>query len=431
MTLKPRLELGIQQRLALTPVVRTRLMVLRLSPLELAEEAAREAARNPFLLFEAPQRQPTNTLTPDITLVAAAIGFQEDLRQQIARKPLASDLAAVVDFLIGELREDGFLDTDLPTLSDELTVPLDLLSQALTVLQTCDPPGIGARDLPECLMLQLRDKGLGADDAAATVAQLPAFARKDWTALSAALGLDQAALRHRADQLRTLTPRPVPEPPSVTEGVLMPDLRLDRLRDGQLSVAPEHSARPRLRLDQAMVQRAKSDGFAPELLARAMALIEAVDQRGRTLARIGDWLIEKQQLFFLHGPEGLSPASRNDLAADLGLHPSTISRAVAGKSIDVDGKLWPLSIFFSSAIVGPSGPVSSRAVQYRISDLIGQESKEKPLSDETLVTKLRSEGIDIARRTVAKYRQGLRIPSSPERRKLANASRAEKPGDDP
>lgn len=421
MALTARLELRTQQRLSLTPSLRMRLSILRMGPLDLAEEIAREAARNPFLLYDSPRRHSADVQWADADIPAHSLGFQEDLRQQLGRLPLEPRIAALAEFLVAELREDGFLDTDLATLAEELSLPLALLERALAALQGCEPAGIGARTLPECLRLQLVAKGLTSTEAEATVAQLAAFARRDWAALGVALGLDRAALRARADLLRGLSSRPVPERPALAETPLRPDLRLERHSGNALRIITEGATRPQLHLDPALVRRAQADGFAPELLQRAKALIEALDHRGRTLARIGDWLVQNQDLFFARGLEGLVPTSRVALAADLALHPSTISRAISGKAIDVDGRLWPLSIFFSAALPGPKGPVSARAVQRRLADLISCEPDARPWSDETLVEKLNAEGIDIARRTVTKYRQGLRIPSSAARRRLAAA----------
>lgn len=426
MALTPRLELRARQRMALTPGLRSRLAILRMGPLDLAEEVARIAARNPFLVFEAPQRRGDGPSLPDVQTTAVEAGFQEDLRRQLARLPLDPQTAALTDFLVAELREDGMLDADLNELATETALPVAALEAALRVVQGCEPAGIAARSLTECLHLQLVDKGLDPADAEVTVAHLSVFARRDWAALEAALGLDGKALRARADLLRGLSPRPIVDTRGAEPVVLRPDLRLERRGAGMLAVVQDETSRPRLYLDASLVRRAAADGFAPELLAQARAMIEALEQRGRTLSRIGDWLLREQELFFSDGPGALKPASRVALAAELGLHPSTVSRAVAGKAIDVDGRLWPLSVFFSAAVPGPAGPIAARAVQKRLADLIAAEAALQPLSDDSLVEKLRAEGIDIARRTVAKYRQGLRIPSSSARRRLAIARRVER-----
>ncbi|WP_417601598.1 RNA polymerase sigma-54 factor [Pararhodobacter oceanensis] len=428
MSLTPRLDLQLKQRLALTPQLRTRLAVLRMSPLELAEEVAREAARNPFLLHSPPSAPaPSDGMVAE--QIAPALGFHEDLRLQLSRQDLPPKTAAAADFLIGELRDDGFLDVTLAELSTELALPLALLEDGLRALQACEPAGIGARSLPECLHLQLRAKGLGEEDATQTLAHLDGFGRRDWPSLRKALSLPLPALKARAALLQSLTPRPVPETAAAPAQHLRADLRLERNSDGTLSILPERRAHPALHLDHAMVARASDDGFAPELLERARALIAALEQRGQTLSRIGDWLALNQARFFAEGPKGLTPCTRSDLAADLQLHPSTISRAVSGKAIDVDGRLWPLSVFFSSAIKGADGPVAAGAVKKRLAELIAGEPAGQPLSDESLVEKLNAEGVDIARRTVAKYRQGLRIPSSAVRRRLAKARRGADTGE--
>lgn len=417
MALNTRLELRTQLRLALTPDVRLRLEMLRLGPAELAEEIAREAARNPFLLYEPPTRLPAAPVT-EIPLEARAAPFQEELRQQIARLDLAPDLAALVQLLIAELRADGFLDTELATLAAEHGLDAGALAEALALLQTCEPAGIGARSVGECLVLQLVDRGLPRPEAEATLRLLPLFARQDWKRIGTELGLDPAGVRARAALLRGLSPRPPIDSAAPEAVTLLPDLRLVRLPGGALSVEPADSARPKAHLDRAMVRKAEAEGFAPELLARARAMIAALDQRGLTLARIGNWLAEHQAGFFHQGIAGLVPATRLDLAAALELHPSTISRALAGKAIDIDGRLWPLGVFFSSALPARDGPVSARVVQRRIADLIAAEPAGRPLSDESLTGLLHVEGVDIARRTVAKYRQGLRIPPSSMRRRL-------------
>lgn len=419
MALKTRLELRQQRRLALTPAVQTRLKMLRLSPVDLEEEIAREAARNPFLLFE--RAMPASGAAPSVEDVAAAssVGFQESLRHQLAAMNLAPGTAALADLLVGELRDDGYLDCDLTTLAAEFDLPLAALETALVHVQACEPAGVGARDLSECLFLQLMDKGLTRAQAAATIAQLPSFARRDWTGIARTLELDEAGARALGDLVRALVPRPVVARAEAQSEYLRADLRLSRRGDGTLAAVIESAACPRVRIDESLARRSGGEGFAPELLTRARALIAALDLRGRTLQRIGDWLVETQTGFFATGIEALAPASRSGLAQELGLHPSTVSRAVAGKAIDVDGRLWPLSTFFSTPVPGADGPVAARAVQRRIAQLIGEEPSGRPLSDAALVEILRAEGVDIARRTVAKYRQGLRIPPSSQRRRLA------------
>jgi len=425
MALNARLELRQQQRLSLTPELRTRLALLRLSALDLEDEIARTAAGNPFLIFERPLAQPMPADAGAELLSAPDAGFQESLRRQIAAMDLPPGIAALATFLIGELREDGYLDADLDDLATETGATPGQLARSLAAVQACEPVGVGARSLAECLALQLADRGMPPAEAEATVTQLAAFARGDWAGAAAALAIPEAEVRARARLVRGLVPRPVAPRDTRQQDLLRPDLRLDRRPDGTLAIIPDDSHRPRLVLDQTLARRAEADGFAPDLLGKARALIEALELRGRTLERIGGWLASNQAAFFEFGVSGLKPASRSALAQDLGVHPSTVSRAVAGKAIDVDGRLWPLAVFFSAAVTSTDGPVAARAVQRRVAQLIAAEPASQPHSDETVAGLLRAEGVDIARRTVAKYRQGLRIPPTSARRRLAATRRGE------
>ncbi len=413
MTLAPKLELRLQQRLALTPEVRLRLSMLRMAPGDLDQALASEAAANPFLRH---RPRPRLVLAAADVLAAAPPALHEDLRGQLAVMRLPGGVAALAQALVAELAEDGLLGVDLRAFAADQGVDLPLAEAALVALQACDPPGIGARDAAECLRLQLVDRGLTPDQAAATLAQLPALARQDWAAAGAALGLDPAGVQARAALLRGLSPRPVLAQTQAVQA-LEPDLRALRGADGTVQVVTDSRTVPRLTLDAAMIRQAGT--FGAEHLARAQAVMAALEQRQSTLARIGDWLARTQARFFDHGPGALVPATQLDLAAALGLHPSTISRALAGKAVDVDGRLWPLSVFFSRALATADGALSARAVQKRLAEMIRAEDPAQPLSDDAIAEKLRQQGVDIARRTVAKYRKGLRIPPSSTRRRLA------------
>lgn len=424
MALTPRLELKARQKLALSPQVRMRLGLLRLSALELAEELAREAAQNPFLIHDpAPMGPGQSVAIEDIATLAHDEPFQENLRRQLLQRDLPAAVRALALALVLELRSDGFLDVALETLAEEFAAPPGLVEAALRVVQTCEPLGIGARSRAEFLTLHLVDRGLSVEAARATLGQLGAFARHDLAAAGAALGLDRAGVEARAALLRDLPTCPIPPRDEGESVLLRADLRLLRRADGTLAILAARETQPRLSLDHGLVRGAGTGGFGPGLLERAQGLIAALEQRSATLLRIGAWLLARQPRFFVEGPRGLEPATQGDLAQDLALHPSTISRALAGKGLDVDGRLWPLGYFFSSALEGAQGPVSSRAVQRQIAQLIGAETAGSPLSDAELATMLRAEGVDIARRTVTKYRQGLRIPSSTARRRLAASRR--------
>lgn len=410
--MKQRLELRQRAGLGLTPGMQTSLALLRLPRADLIELIERELARNPFL-----RRAGSGMIasggddTPADQLVARADSFQQSLCRQLARMGLDRRTESLAVLLVGELRDDGLLDVPLAELAAELSLSEADLAPALTALQHCDPPGVGARDLAECLVLQLLALGLDRNQAQATVDHMALFAARNWTAIRRVMGLGRPTAEARAALLQRLTPRPVD--PGDIAPPLRPDLVALRQPDGSVTVRALHETLPRLVLDPRLMR----ERFAPDLLVEARAMIAALAARGRTLDRIGAWLASAQAGFFQNGPAALAPATRLDLAAALGLHHTTVGRALAGKAIDVDGRLWPLGFFFSAALPGADGAVSARAVQRRIADLVAAEPRDAPLSDAALTERLLAEGVDIARRTVAKYRQGLRIPSSAARRR--------------
>lgn len=421
--MRQRLTLGLRSTLSLSPVMQLSLSILRMSPAELDEAIAAEVARNPFLVMDRVGPAPAlagAATSLEVLSVAAAPSLREGLLRQLAAAPMQDGLRALAALLVGELDPDGFLPVDLEELAAELGVPLPQLEAALGVVQGLDPVGVGARNVAECLTLQLMERGLSRLDAEGTVAHLPQIAAQDWAPVQRALGLSRAALRIRAALLDGLRLRPH-DPSDEAEGrALEPDLHIERSADGGHRVQLLRESGSHVRLDRALM---KAGGFAPELAERAQALVDALAMRGRTLLRIGEWVMERQQGFLLHGVCALKPATRAEAAIELGLHPSTVGRAISGKAIEVGGRVWPLSIFFS---VGPGGDaaLSARAIGQRIAELVAAEAPAAPLSDTALTEALHREGVDIARRTVAKYRQGLRIPPASTRRRLALARRA-------
>lgn len=416
MALTPRLDLRTNQRLglALSSSVLGALQVLRMSAADLADLLAAEAAANPFLLPGLPPPiSPTTALT-DADLPADQADWQQDLLRQLALMALPARVAAVAAVLVGELDERGWLDVDLDRIAQDAQVGADLLAAALAAVQACDPPGVGARDLTECLALQLIDMGLTAAAAQTTLAELPRFARRDHAGLMAALGLDRAGVSARAAMLRRLTPNPVQGAGrTAATPILRPDLVWTQGPGGtaRVDLAADHLPRPRV--DASLARRAAADGFGVDLLARAQALVRAVDSRGATLARVGQWLADRQGRALASGsPAALVPARRAQAAADLGLHPSTVGRAAAGKAMLAGGRLWPLATLFAGGGDAGAGP----AIAAHIAQLIAAEPPARPLTDARLAAILALEGVDIARRTVAKYRNGLRIPPAHRRR---------------
>lgn len=416
MSLRPSLRPSLHTGVALTPAMQQSLRILRMTGPDLTQEIEREASENPFLHVARSDRSAYDVA---LETVAARPSLGESLRQQIGLMMLAPPLRALALYLTGELREDGYFDSSVEEVAEATSLDPAEVAAALAVLQRCEPSGVGARSLPECLALQLGDHGLTRPMADRVVGVLPLFAERRWADLSRVLGQPEAEVQRISGLLRQLRTRPVPESAALAVP-LMPDLVVERDGSGALRARLGRQAVPMVALDTELVQTlsGETDPFIRQAHGRAQALVRAVRQRGRTLLRIGERLVHEQSRFFALGPEHLAPMNRQQLAETLGLHPATLGRAVAGKALLAEGMLYPLAVFFSSALPGPDGAeVSSHTVRLAIRRLIDAEPAGRPLSDFRICERLRDDGVDISRRTVAKYRGCMRIPSSSERRR--------------
>lgn len=428
MALGPRLSARTTQRLFMSAQMRSALSVLRLSNIELAELITRELTRNPFLRRLPGRAPPSHELRPT-QIEAPAESLHESLLRQVAGQGLALDVLTLARWLVGELREDGYLDAD--TMEKAARADPQILAAALAAVQRCEPVGVGARSVAECIALQLGELGLSASQAQATTSALSFLAQGDIAGAARHLGVTQAEARRRAGLIARVNTRPV-APPVEDRVLYRADLILvrDAARGDRLELAQGLGrSSGGLGLDRTLIEAARRDGFGLDLLAQAQAFLAALDARGETLLRLGAALLARQPEAFLPQGRVVHPLTQADLAQDLGLHPSTVSRALRDKVIDIDGRLWPIASFFSRALrkrpsqdkTGDRTPgeetISSARIQSIIAASIAREDPARPLSDTAITRLLQAEGVDIARRTVAKYRQGLRIPSAASRRR--------------
>ncbi len=408
------LRLSLVQRLALTPGLRQSLRVLAAPPDRLAELLAAEAETNPWIEIVPPGAFPAGA-APDAELIdrlAATPSPRERLRAQIRLMRAPADDIALACALTEWLDERGWLTEPDARLAAALDAPPEAVGRARELLQRCEPAGIGARDLGECIALQLAEAGVAPDEVAAIRAALPVLAAHGPERAARRLGRDAETLRRWLRLLRRVDPHPLGALDESLPERLIPDLQVE-IRPGQRpEVSLIEDARPRLRIAPLGREAAR---HAPELLARARELASALRRRDRTLLAIGTALVRHQEGFFLEGPQALRPLSRAALAAELGLHPSTVSRAVAGKALLCPRGVIPLATFFGAAV--GDGAHAAGAVQAAIARLIAEEPPGRPLSDAAIRDRLARIGIDTSRRTVAKYRLCMGIPSSRHRRR--------------
>ncbi|MCB2129325.1 MAG: hypothetical protein KDE03_09690 [Rhodobacteraceae bacterium] len=410
---KAKLNLSQRQRLSLSAKMRQNLAILRMPTEVLAEDINRQAAENPFLVVEPPSTGPSGYEVALATAPAPENRF-ELILQEISMQRLEPDVLAAARFLVGELREDGYLDTTLGEVAGRTGGRIDLLEQGLEALQRCDPPGIGARDLAECLALQLRDAGYERRLCERVVQHLDAFAAQRWDELEDRIEAPRGVLEDIAQLLPQLSATPIRDD-SGWFSARIPEIAVDIGTDGSLHVGLVDDALPRISVMKLPKGPALSDD-ARIYHDRARDLLTGIAARRQTLLRIGAFIVEKQAAFFVSDEPSIQPLTRADAAEALGLHPATLGRAIAGKSLIANRHIHPLSRFFGQSLPAGNGAVSAHDVQTRIRAMIDAETATSPLTDAEIHARLLQEGVDIARRTVAKYRKCMRIPSSFTRR---------------
>lgn len=335
--------------------------------------------------------------------------------------------------LIDLVDRDGYIRAELEELAIELGADLKDLERVLTTLQTLEPVGICARNLAECFSLQLIDRKRYDPAMQAMVENLQVLADRDFARLREICGVDGEDLTDMISEIKLLDPKPGSSFEAPPVEVVAPDVLMRRGQDGDWVVELNAETMPKVLVDSGFCEslRAKARGkddreFLTENLASASWLVKALQQRAQTILKASAEIVRRQDAFFRVGVVGLRPMTLKDVAETIEMHESTISRVVNGKYMATPRGVVELKSFFTAAIpgVGDGDTISAEAVRYKIRIMIDSELSDAILSDDQIVTILKSDGINIARRTVAKYRDSLHIPSSVQRRrqKLALAS---------
>ncbi len=471
MAMKPTLQLRVGTQLTMTPQLQQAIQLLQLSTLDLRQEIQQALESNPMLEMEDDFGETAVSETPDDDDWASDIpdeltqdsewadtyqdlapstdrsddgpdferntadqSLQDHLQWQLDMAGLDSRDHAIAECLIDSINVDGYLEGQLDELTEGLRnqglsgLKVAEVEQVLYRLQQFDPTGVFARDLRECLLLQL---GTLADDTPLlpqakrlTRQFLEALAGDDRKLLKRRLRLDDTQLDAVITLIRALDPRPGQAFDASGNDYVIPDLVAHHSREGwRIELNPE--ALPRLRIQPdyaALIKRAdKSDDntFMKQHLQEARWLIKSLSSRNDTLLKVGREIMIRQFDFLEHGEEAMKPLVLADIAQTVEMHESTISRVTTQKFIHTPRGVFELKYFFSSHVGGEGDAHSSTAIRARLKKLIGDEPPRKPLSDSKLVDLLAADGIAVARRTVAKYREALGIPSSSERKRLA------------
>lgn len=436
------LKTELRQELKLTPQLMQSMEVLQMTSQELLEYLSRQAEENPLLdqsdpperAYEELRRQAgwiDGGVRPTFAHEEAAMeAGREDsrleslaafLRDQFHRLRLPKPLNALCEYLAELVDEDGYLSQeDLDGLT-AMKIPQALTDQALETLQGLDPPGVGARSLSECLLLQLSRQS-GADPVAMDVAArfLPELGRKHYAAIAQKLGTTVEAVRAAEKTIASLEPHPGRAFQSAEPTVYVrPDVFVAQL-EGEWKVILNEYYLPRVSVNDYYLRLLKSSDdketrdYLRGKLQQAKWLLDSLERRGGTLRRCAEAVLEAQRPFFTGETGDLAPMTLSALAEGLGLHPSTVSRAVRGKYLQCRQGTYPLRYFFSLPV---SGGVSRQAAKQSLLALIREEDTRHPHSDQDLCRLLAARGIRVARRTVTKYRLELGLGSSAARRK--------------
>ncbi|HET7850449.1 MAG TPA: RNA polymerase factor sigma-54 [Pseudolabrys sp.] len=355
----------------------------------------------------------------------------DHLAEQIAFAISDPAQRMIGQYLIDMVDEAGYLSGDIAGIAEKLGTSSAAVEAVLAVLQTFDPAGVCARNLTECLAIQLRERDRYDPAMQMLVEHLDSLAKRDFSALRKLCGVNDEDLADMMAEIRNLNPKPGLAFGSTTVQPVVPDVFVRAAPDATWQVELNSDTLPKVLINQryyTQISRTtrsdKEKSYIAECLQSATWLVRALDQRAKTILKVSGEIVRQQDAFFAKGVQHLRPLNLKTVADAIGMHESTVSRVTANKYMATPRGIFELKYFFTSAIAAADGGEahSAEAVRHRIRQLIDAESAADVLSDDTIVEKLREAGVEIARRTVAKYREAMRIPSSVQRRRNKHAA---------
>ncbi|HEX2825339.1 MAG TPA: RNA polymerase factor sigma-54 [Burkholderiales bacterium] len=473
----PALDLRLRQHLALTPQLQQALRLLQLSALEFAQEMGEALVNNPFLEEQAekPQHAATSasssTLSEPATPTTAAPesaapdnegeerysyespsfgsggsgdmendrtdwsepepSLQAHLRNQLMLSPMGERDRALAHLIVDALDDDGYLKVSLEELAALLTadggVEPDELRASLKLVQTLEPAGVGARDLQECLTLQLnaRDERGPAWECACRIVQnhLPVLAAHELGKLQQQLNCDEKTMHQAIALIRSLDPKPGHRFGRGDARFVIPDVIVTKVR-GKWVCNLNPAVVPRLRINRSYADAVSGAGhsFLSKQLQEARWLLRSMEQRLVTIQRVAEAIVQKQRAFLEYGEVAMKPLALKHIAAQLNLHESTVCRVTNNKYMATPRGVYEFKHFFSRQLATEAGGAcSATAVRALLKELITTEDPARPLSDAKLATLLSEQGLRVARRTITKYRTLMRVPSVEVRRTLGRS----------
>jgi RNA polymerase sigma-54 factor len=372
--------------------------------------------------------------------------LSDHLLDQMTLLDLTPRQQLLADEFIGNINEDGYLAVSLEDLlngvndmvlraaeeaerdTEDLPVyTMTEVEEMLRIIQNLDPPGVGARDLRECLMLQLREAGLEQSVPYRLVRDcFDELINHRWSEISKRFGISPADVQKAADEIKKLDPKPGLMYSDASDNYIIPDLIVEKI-DGKYHVFLNDANLPRLKLSRAYQEIARdkkkfegeSKEFISSKLNSANWMIQAIEQRRQTMLKVMNYIVDRQRDFFERGVQYLKPLTLREVAEVINMHESTVSRVTNEKFVQTPRGVLPLKFFFSSGLSTTAGEdVSARGIKAQIEKLVSEEDAKHPLTDQAIVNILKEGGVQIARRTVAKYRDQLGVLSARMRKRV-------------
>ncbi len=358
--------------------------------------------------------------------IAAPANLRDHLEMQLGLATAGTADRMTGQVLIDSIDENGYFTGSLDDIAARLHAPLEQAERILRLIQGFDPSGVGARNLAECLAIQLRERDRFDPAMQALVGHLDLLAKRDFAALRKICKVDEEDILDMLGEIRRLDPKPGRAFGGGSIAPVLPDVIVRPLPDGSWHVELNTDVLPRILVNHSYTTRVgKGKGkeadrnFISACRQTANWLTKSLEQRARTILKVSSEIVRQQDNFLAHGVECLRPLDLKTIAEAVGVHESTVSRVTSNKYMATPRGLFELKYFFTASIAAHDGGAahSAESVRFRIRQMIGQERPSQILSDDAIVVRLKEANIDIARRTVAKYREILKIPSSVERRR--------------
>ncbi len=475
MALETRLDLKLAQKLVLTPQLQQAIKLLQLPQLELTQAINQELAENPFLeevqeeevqAKENEKMEETEENTQDDLplplerlmsfrvdeyfeerssdgrdlgyfnpgiesqpsfeqFLSTSSTLYDHLQWQLRLLSVDDKIKEIAEVVIGNLDDNGYLRLTDEELSRISNSSVDDVRRAIRVVQELDPPGVGARDLRECLLIQIRALGLGNTLVEKIVMNnLHDLEKRNYNAIARKYNSPIEDVMMAVEIISGLDPKPARNFSSQEINYIVPDVFVIKTDDGY-QITLNNEGIPRLRINsyyRRLLNKKdlskEEKKFLRERYRSADWLLKSLDQRNKTIYKVTESILKFQREFFDKGPQYVKPLNLRDVAEDINMHESTISRVTLNKYLACSHGIFSFRFFFSSALKGENGSVSSTVVKEMIKKIIDEEDPRKPYSDQKIADMLKEKNIKIARRTVAKYREEMRIPSHTHRRRV-------------